>query len=146
MLARSAATNCQLLVLATGLVVCLAGCESNTKSNTTPDQDTVRVALTATDIIRIEAATQSVLEDLPSNESQRWQNPASSHDGEVTPLRTIRIESPRGYCRVYNSRVFDRVSQDQLQLSIHMACRKSRNVWIPCTDDARSCVQKLRQP
>lgn len=98
-------------------------------------------AVTAGDLEQIQLATNVALESLPSDVVNAWENSASGHSGTITPLKTIKIDQPRGFCRVYLNEVFDRSTLTVLQKSRLMACRTSRFNWVHCSTNAESCVR-----
>jgi len=129
-----------LAVLATAMFV--MGCTSShdlVRSVETPSPTT------SGDLELIALSTNTALESLPSNVANSWDNPASNHAGSVTPIRTVKVEQPRGFCRVYLSRVFDRLTFDELETTKAMACRLARHNWVPCSVSAKVCVEELER-
>ncbi len=105
----------------------------------------LNTALTAEDLMQMELAVNAALEVLPSDGVNTWENPVSGRSGAVTPMKTIRIDEPRGFCRIYLNQVFERTSLSVLQSSRLMACRQSERNWIICDQDPKSCVRELRE-
>jgi len=132
--------NWPLAILATAL--CFSGCASSHDPLRTSESQSV---VTNGDLALIATSTNFALESLPSNVANSWDNPASNHAGSVTPVRTVKVEEPRGFCRIYLSTVFDRLTFDKLETTEAMACRLDRHNWIPCADSAKVCLERLER-
>lgn len=124
-------------------IVSVSGCAPFVDTVTT---DPVEPQLTSTDLEYIRSATQLALETLLSSETHRWYNPGSNNRGEITPLRTIKTESPRGFCRVYEQRVMQGLLPGNIETATLMACRESQNQWRVCKTDPQSCIENLKSP
>jgi len=100
--------------------------------------------ITAEDLQQIALATNVALESLPSDVANAWENKLSGHSGNITPIKTIKTENPKGFCRVYLNEVFEHSTLIVLQKSRQMACRTSQFNWVHCPYDAQSCVRDLK--
>lgn len=84
-------------------------------------------SLAEEDRARAAATVQEALENLPSQATGRWTNPASGSSGFVTPQRTFKIKSGT-FCREYQEAV---VTAAGAETRLFTACRRPADgVWV----------------
>jgi surface antigen len=74
--------------------------------------------------IAAKSANQA-LENTPSGQTVKWQNPDNGHTGSVTPMRTYQ-NSAGQYCREYTQTV---TIDNRPQQSYGTACRQPDGSW-----------------